>query len=426
MPFNYKRLYAVLSANTLLRIAMTASGANAIIGFYLADLARSGHAIDAGVVGTMEAALNITAFLFAIPFGILIDRYSPRTVLIVGAFLGALATQLFALTGVIFIFFISRALEGAGSAASQPGILAHLTSSTQEARHLRGKVMSWFELTLFLGIAIGNLLSGFLWNQFNTGAFAMLAIFYILAAVVFWWGTAGEAKREVPHPTLAEAIQGARAAAVDPALRKLAFPWFAFNAVVGLWLAQFAFLLNGPERAGQWLVGRLTAQDVAMFLFVYTIIFSVGVVLGGLYIGKIPRTTIMQAGFAAMFVSSAMFFLINISTDWSPTLRLLPLPFYALAVMIQGGFTPAALSYLADIAGESKGMGSAMGIYSLLLSLGNVVGALMSGWLGKPFAFNGLLFGTIILATLGLLGLYFVSEDEVEAKLHSVTQHGTD
>lgn len=425
MPFNYQRLYAVLSANTLLRIAMTASGANAIIGFYLADLAREGHAIDSGVVGTMEAALNLAAFACAIPFGILIDRYSPRAILIVGAILGALATQLFALTGFITIFFVSRALEGAGNAATQPGILAHLTDSTQNARHLRGKVMSWFELTLFLGIAIGNLLSGALWNRFHTNSFAMLSIFYVLAAAVFWWGTAGEETQKKTHLTLRQALQGTRAAAADPALRRLAMPWFMFNAVTGLWLSQFAFLLSGPERAGQWLVGLMTPQQVAMFLFAYTIVFSIGVVIGGLAIGKVSRKLIMQWAFVAIFGSSIVFFLANISADWSTTARALLLPFYALAVLIQGGFTPAALSYLADLAGDSEGRGAAMGIYSLLLSLGNIVGALMSGWLGKPYAFNGLLFGTIIFAGLGLIGLKNLSEADVELNLHKEIQHGT-
>ncbi|MGB1251599.1 MAG: MFS transporter, partial [Candidatus Promineifilaceae bacterium] len=381
-----------------------------IIGFYLADLARNGHPIDSSVVGNMEASLNIAAFLCAIPFGILIDRYSPRVVLIIGALLGALATQLFALTGLIMIFFVSRALEGAGSAATQPGILAHLTDTTQSFRDLRGKVMSWFELTLFLGIAAGNLLSGVLWDRYGTGSFALLSIFYLLAATVFWWGTSGETKHVQAHPTFAEAIQGLRVAISDSALRRLAMPWLMFNAVVGLWLSQFAFLLNGPKWEGQWLVGLLKAEEVAFFLFVYTLAYAVGVVVGGLYIGKVSRIYIMQVGFMAMFLTTVMFYLLNISGGWPVWVRIAIVIPYIVGVIIQGGFTPAALSYLADVAGDSAGRGSAMGIYSLLLSLGSVIGALMSGWLAYRYAFNGLLFGTLLLATIGLLGLHYVSE----------------
>lgn len=407
--FNASKLYAVLAANTLLRSAMTASGSNALVGFYLADLAVSGQNINPAIVGNLNATHDAIALLFAIPFGIMIDRFSPRVVLVMGALSGALATQLFGLTGLLGIFFVARGLEGIGTAATTPGILAYLTDATASVPEKRGQVMSWFEITLFSGLAVGNLVSGPLWERLGTTAFGLIAVFYLAAALIFL-RRAGTRKRTV---SAGNPLAGLREALCNKSLLRLSVPWLAFNSVVGLWLSQLAFQLNGPKQAGQWLVGRLTPSQTSVALFFYIITFSIGVWYFGLQIGRIPRPRIMRTGFLAMFGVSACFFLLNNSSEWTTTARFSILPFYAVAAGLQGAFPPAALSFLADVAGSSQGRGSAMGIYTLLLSLGNISGALLGGQLGDAFALNGLLVGTLFLAAIGLFSLRFLREEPV-------------
>lgn len=404
MSFNRTRLNAVLLGNTFLRGSMAASGGNALVGFYLASLAVAGRPVDAALVGNLNATLDACALLVAVPLGALIDRTSPRLMLVGGALLGAIATQLFGISGVIAIFFLSRGLEGVAASATTPAILSHLTDATQTTPALRGRVMSWFEISLFAGLALGNLISGPLWERFATGGFAILAFGYVIAALLFNWGAQRVA--HVPHAAAArDALQGLREAIAEPLLRRLALPWLMFNAVVGLWLSQLAFQLNGPPRDGQWLVGLLRPTEVALYLFGYTLVFTVGVYVGGISIGRYTRVALMRIAFVAMFGVTLFVYLLNGAADWSNGQRLLVLLGYALFAGTQGTFPPAALSYLADVAGNTHGRGSAMGIYTLLLSLGNIIGSLLGGVLGNAFALNGLLIGTLLLATLGLLGV---------------------
>lgn len=408
--FNASKLYAVLAANTLLRSAMTASGSNALIGFYLADLALKGENVNPALVGNLNATHDAIALLFAIPFGMMIDRYSPRVVLVMGALSGAAATQLFGLTGMLGVFFVARALEGLGTAATTPGILAYLTDATAPVPEKRGQVMSWFEITLFLGLAVGNLVSGPLWERLGTTAFGLISIFYLLAAFIF---LRRAETRRVRVVSRGRPLAGLRETFSNKNLLRLAIPWLIFNAVVGLWLSQLAFQLNGPKKLGQWLVGRLSPSQTSVALFLYIITFSIGVWYFGLQIGRIPRTRIMRTGFMAMFGVVICFFFLNNSSEWTTTARLSILPFYAVAAGLQGAFPPAALSFLADVAGSSQGRGSAMGIYTLLLSLGNISGALLGGQLGNAFALNGLLIGTLFLAIIGLFSLRFLNEKSV-------------
>lgn len=408
--FDATKLYAVLAANTLLRSAVTASGSNALIGFYLADLALVDDSVSSALVGNLNATHDAIALLFAIPFGMMIDRFSPRIVLVLGSLSGAIATQLFGLTGLIGIFFVSRSLEGLGTSATTPGILAYLTDATVPVPEKRGQVMSWFEITLFLGLAVGNLISGPLWERLGTTAFSLISGFYLMAAFIFMRRAATKKERVASG---GNPLVGLRKTFSNKNLLRLAVPWLVFNSVVGLWLSQLAFQLNGPPKIGQWLVGRLTPSQTSLALFFYIITFSIGVWYYGLQIGRIPRTRIMRTGFVAMFGVVGCFYFLNNSSEWTTTARLSILPFYAVAAGLQGAFPPAALSFLADLAGSTQGRGSAMGIYTLLLSLGNISGALLGGQLGEAFALNGLLIGTFFLAIIGLLSLRFLNEKSI-------------
>ena len=51
----------------------------------------------------------------------------------------------------------------------------------------------------------------------------------------------------------------------------------------------------------------------------------------------------------------------------------------AVLIMIESGFTPAALSLLAGAVGPGVGRGAAMGIYSFLLSVGALIGSVLAG-----------------------------------------------
>ena len=150
-----RRLMLVLIANGLLRVANSASGA--LIGFYLARLAISGRGVDAGLLGVLGLVVNLAELGGAIPFGLLADRFSPRLLLVGSGLLGAAATQLFGMSGVVAIFLLSRTMEGISAGASGPPLLAHLADITQDAPLLRGRVMGVFELSVLAGLALGGL-----------------------------------------------------------------------------------------------------------------------------------------------------------------------------------------------------------------------------------------------------------------------------
>jgi MFS family permease len=168
------RLPLVIVSNGVLRVAGGAS--SVLVGVYVADLASRGFSMGAGLVGTLAAMSYGAELIGAIPLGLMSDAVSARTLMTSGAVLAALATFLFGVTHEASVFVMSRALEGFAAAAGVPALLAHLTDATAGDHALRARAMSYFELSLLAGLALGGIVGAQLWSLLGTGAFTAVCV----------------------------------------------------------------------------------------------------------------------------------------------------------------------------------------------------------------------------------------------------------
>jgi MFS family permease len=399
-----KRLALAILAHGILRIASSASGV--LIGIYLASLSGNGFRVDASLLGTLGAVSFAAELIASIPFGLASDAISPRWLMTMGALTGALAVQLFALSAHVSVFFLSRTLEGFGVAAVTPPLLGYLAESTSHNSGLRARVMSFFELTLLAGLALGGLAGSQFWRRFDVHAFSLVAIAYIGCALLLFVG----AKGSQSHGARA-ALHGLLRAFKDPSVRSLAPVWLCVNAVVGLWLGPtLPFLLTAKSASSQYLSGIFTTSptQVGWLLLGYSIVFGTGVFGWSFVLPQIPIRTALRVSLLAMLPVCAGLFVINHSGHLPADARWSLIAVTALLVMIESGFTPAALAWLAQSLGTGAGKGASMGIYSVLLSLGAIGGSLLAGALGKSFQVDGLLLGTVVLAICALFLLHNV------------------
>jgi MFS family permease len=396
------RLAITILAHALLRIASSASGV--LIGIYLANLSGHGFPVDAGLLGLLGAVSFGAELIASIPMGIASDAVSPRWLMVSGAMVGALAVQLFALSSHVEVFFLSRALEGVGVAAVTPPLLAYLADSTSHDSALRARVMSFFELSLLAGLALGGLMGSQFWKVFDARAFSLVALAYLASAALLFFGAKGSRS----HGSNA-AWQGLLRALKDPSVRTLAPVWLCVNAVVGLWLGPtLPFLLTKKPSNVQYLDGIFADSPVQVgwLLLGYAVVFGTGV-FGWSF--ALPRMRIRSAMRLSLFVMPFVclgLFAINHSAHIAAPVRWSITVATALLIMVESGFTPAALAWLAQSLGSGTGKGAAMGIYSVLLSVGAICGSLMAGALGKLLSVDGLLLGTVALAVCALLLLH--------------------
>jgi MFS family permease len=393
------RLLLIIVGNSLMRISSGASGV--LVGLYLANVANGGSNVNAALVGTLGAVSFGAELVGALPMGIASDAVAPRTLMTGGALLGAIATQLFGVTSRPGIFFLSRSIEGLGAAATTPSVLAHLTDVTDRNHALRARVMSYFELSLLAGLALGGLVGAQLWRFLDARAFSAMASLYILSAGFLFFGAAGSRS----HGSK-EAISGFRRALREPSLRRLAPVWLCVNTIVGLWLGPtFIFLLTRRSQTHQSLDGALANHPdrVGWILLGYAIVFATGVSSWSVVLPRMSEQHALRIALIAMVAVCIGLFLLNHSGGEKLSIRWTLATFSTICVMVESGFTPAALSLLAGAIGAQAGRGAAMGIYSVLLSIGAIAGSLLAAGLGQAFAVDGLIYGTLAMAVVALV-----------------------
>lgn len=377
-----------------------------LIGIYLADLSGHGLKIDPGLLGTLGAVSFAAELVFSIPFGIASDAVSPRWLMVTGAAIGALAVQLFSLSTHVPVFFLSRTLEGIGVAAVTPPLLAYLADSTTHEAGLRARVMSFFELSLLAGLALGGLMGSEFWQRFRINAFGLVALGYLVCFILLFFGASGSRS----HGQKA-AFRGLLRAVKDHSVRTLAPVWLCVNAIVGLWLGPtLPFLLTRKPQGGQYLDGIFSgnpAQD-GWLLMGYSVVFGIGVTGWSFVLPRMQVRSAMRLSLVAMLPVCLGLYVINHSGQMTPTARWSVTTATALLIMMESGFTPAALAWLAQSVGTGTGKGAAMGIYSVLLSLGAIGGSLLAGGLGKLFGVDGLLLGTVMVGIVALILLHRV------------------
>jgi MFS family permease len=402
-----QRLPIVLLGNALLRIS--GSAGQILVGLYVAELASQGKGFDAFLVGALGAVTFVAELACAMPMGVLADARTPRTLMIGGALLGAVATQLFGLSGWMAIFFLSRALEGVATAAASPSVLAHITGATEDNAMRRGKAMSYFELSVLGGFALGSVVGGEIWKILGVRSFGAVAAIYLLSAVLFAYGAVGEKPRSAPH-----ALAGLGRALRNPFLLRLSPAWLCINALTGIWLGPtLTFLLRSPNNQGQFITGAFAdkPERIGYAYLIYVLVFGLGVALWSVALGRFSRQFVLRVALCALFGACAGFYLLNHSQNWSSETRFIIVAGTCVCIMIESGFTPAALALLAETAGAQGGRGATMGVYSVLLAIGAGVGSIIAGSLGKWFAVDGLIYGTVAMAAVALATISLLPKD---------------
>jgi MFS family permease len=391
------RLPWVLTGNGVLRVAGGAS--TVLVGTYLADLNARGILISAAMVGGLAATSFGAELLGTIPLGLLSDVMPVRVLMPAGALLAGAATLLFRFTHDLHILIASRVLEGLAAAAGVPAMLAYLTDVTAANAPLRARAMSYFELSLLAGLAFGGITASRLWTGLGVEAFTVVSAVYGAAAAFLVTARPRRVddKRELWR-SLSRSL-------TLPSVRRLAPVWLCMNAIIGLWLGPtFYFLLTRRPETGQWLDGLFATNvnGLGWLLLVYAFVFSTGL---GIWSRLLPRMDLRHAlrlSLLAMLGVCGALVLVNHMATAPAIVRWTTLGGIAVLIMMESGFTPAALSLLAASIGPTAGRGGIMGIYSFLLSLGALIGSALAGVVGQRYAIDGLTGVTIVGAALAL------------------------
>jgi MFS family permease len=424
-----RSINAVLLGTFTLRFSTGLTGAMLL--YYLAQLPEfGGPRVSGSVAGIMTAAYFAAELVLSPAFGVLSDRFGAHRLRQVGPIFGAVAVAITALTTDLWLLGGTRWLEGMAAAASIPSILGYIAIVTSGDEGLRGRSVARFEAATIAGLGIGAVVAGPLFEVLGRGAFIVNAAIYLGSLAIYRYGVqavssdaasleAAEARPISSGEVRPESFDLARYRRLlaTSNVWLLAPTWIALNAVIGAWTTQSVFQLvrenPDPRFAGQLLLGGFEPTQVSIGLGVAWVVFFAGIFVWGNLFKRYRRTTIIGVGIAGGLVMVGSIFGINHSADMSILVRI-GLVVVALAgLFVLAGATPAALGMLADISEtHPSDRGAIMGLYSVFLGLGQIVGSVASGAAADWLAVDGLLAASVALLVIALVPLHWLRGSE--------------
>jgi MFS family permease len=408
-PADVRSLSLALGGTFVLRCASYAAGLLVLVS--LGIKSRSEADLTASTAALVGATFYASELIGAPIFGALSDRIGRKPFMLAGAILGAIAAQLLGFTALVPVLILVRILQGFSTATASPATLGFLSGQTATSERLRGRVMGFYEAATVVGLAAGAVVGGRLHDAFGTASFTLVALLYVLALVPFLFvrdrvRTARRAIAHTPMELLSRML--------NRRIMRFAPAWLAANAVLGAWFTVGPFLAAGAPNRGQFLMRGFSAGEISNAYLVFGILFTAGAITWGFVMPYIGRQATLLIGVAGLGVTSLALWLLN-QRPYDGAHPLVPILVVCVmvGVFVESGFTPAALAYLAEIAEErAEDRGSVMGVYSVLLAIGQLLG----GGLAAPFAdklgINGLIILTGLLCLVALFTVMLLGRAE--------------
>lgn len=421
MPSVWAAVWPCIVGNLVLRIGSASAGT--AIAVYLRFMRNTTEGVDPTFLGLLAVAFYGSELVTAPFFGSLSDRYGRKRFMLLGTMFGGVAVLLLPWIPALPLFLAARALEGLSSGSSVPAVLGYLAGGNFTQAQ-RGRVMAVFEVATIVGFAAGYAVGGIAWDKLHVNAFFAIFGIYALTFVIFLF-----VKGDIDDvPGVPEDGAGAHVAAThsinlatyrlllkDRGVAGFLPAWVAVNAVLGLWGTHLSFQLVGARIGRQLLSGGLTATQAGLVSAGIGVTLIVGTGLWMLAFGKWRNTTIMGVATLAIAYITIVLLALNHTPAGNYALIGALVCLVIGGMLVAAGFTPAALAYLADLSNRFPAhRGSLMGLYSVLLGGGQLIGGWLGGFFAEVWAVDGLVLLTALFGLVAMGGLFVVARANAE------------
>lgn len=339
------------------------------------------HEFSYFVVGLIAAAYPVTETILGPVVGVLTDRLGRRRWIYLGLAISAFALFAFTLNTDVRYLIVVHAVQGLAAAMIIVSTLTMVTDISTAAN--RGREMGIYDFSNLGGYVVGIFTAGILVRTYS-----IVTPFYFASALaaigaIFAYLRVREKKTRrsysalSPIQTLRLLVNDRRAAAMFPI-------WLSVTTFIGM------ALTFGPRLGPSPLLTSFLIGGVVLILAFTQPFF-------GHLSDRYGRDKLMMLG-----MISLMGLFATVITMFRRRLDLLYVaPFLVVFGVGSFAFAPAALASLGDLAPE-RGRGTTMGIYSVVISLGTIIGPLLGGYLLDHYGLSSLFYAGLVILIAAL------------------------
>jgi MFS family permease len=359
----------------------------ALNGFLLLPLYIQRLGGDEADIGLVQGLYSAAGIVCQPVVGALIDYLGRRFFMRLGALLLVVSCALFVVASPLPLLGVLRILQGVAFSAFFVANYVHVVEMVPVER--RGWALGIFGLSGLVSTSLAPLFGEFVIRRFGFPAFFMSSTVIAAVATAMGWGV-----RDV-RPAALGARPGLHV--IREGLLELRHMHMAIGLFFGLGTGTiFTFLPTFGEDLG--------ITSVGLFYTAYAAAAMLVRVVGGNLIDVRGRRAVI---IPCMFVQSAATCIIAlVAILFAPALRLPVLPFIFLAGFLAGaahGFLyPAMSALLMDVTPERR-RGSAVGIFSSVILVGNSFGAIAFGYVAHGLGYAVMWSALTVLLIVGSL-----------------------
>jgi MFS family permease len=192
-----------------------------------------------------------------------------------------------------------------------------------------------------------------------------------------------------------------------------------------MWSNHSPRLMTGPPDYGNQMLVSITTERFGNGFAILAIIFAVGVLTWSFVLGRYRRTGVMLVATGGLFVTLASVYGLNHLESLSSPLYFPLLASLLVGIFVLSGFTPAALTYLADVTESyAQDRGSIMGLYSVFLGVGQLLGTATGGYFADWNGTDGLLLLSAFFGIITVISLLALRKLNLRSPSQTALQAG--
>jgi len=331
-------------------------------------------------VGILIAIFPLISLALMIPFGVFVDRISPKKLIIASQFIFALSIAGLIMTREFCPTMLLLAVGGAGNALFNNALpsLFYKTLGTS----IRGLKLGFFTAGILMGYGLGSLLGGYIYTAYDMNAIFIFSLAGTVPMVML-----GLLLEDVPGTRVK--LSDYRADLSNKSVLVFVILVFAFSLHMGAEQSSFSLFLNKDI--------KLDKESVGWLFFIHANVMAVLSVVSGYY-GD--RVNARGKGLAALYYSGiAVSGLTNIvlmfTTNFGNVLAT------RLTHAVGDSLTLVTRSLIISNLFVTTRMGGNFATIQTTITLGTLCGSIISG------AFTGYVTGFVIAGAAALLAVIY-------------------